>query len=297
VDYLDICGVSLDDLRSFDRFNVSLYKLRDCYRSKGLNIIPFDVQISPLSLGDSHEDIDTLYIAFSGRDVIEGGRITINATQENYEAFQRVLLTLKKWYEDGILPKGALTELDLTNNVNFINGLTAMTWNNVGTMIGAAKRQHPDWKFAVVPLPTTEKHPQPFGILMPRTLFIPSDRPPEYKEAAKLFIKFILNKTNYEKWYGDQGGFEYADVPIYRSLLNRGAYLTDPVWKGVAEVFKGGGRIYMWSRFASMTFGESYNRALAQIYAQNVVIGAMSAKEATDAFLRDLFNIYRKWGW
>jgi len=254
-------------------------------------------QASLLSLGDSHEDIDTLYIAFSGHDVIENGKITINATQQNYEAFQKVLATLKKWYEDGILPKGALTELDLSNNVNFINGITAMTWNNVGTMIGAAKRQHPDWKFATVPLPTTPNHPQPFGILMPRTFFIPADRPPEYKEAAKLFIKFVLNRTVYEKWWGDQGGFEYSDVPIYKSLLNRGAYLTDPVWRGVAEIFKGAGKLYVWSRFESMTFGESYNRALAQVYAQNVVIGAMTPKEATDKFLADLFNIYRKWGW
>ncbi|MGB9727777.1 MAG: ABC transporter substrate-binding protein [Nitrososphaeria archaeon] len=296
-DFLEGSGVTLDDLKTFDSLNRSLYKLKDYYKSKGMNVIPLDIQLSPSSLGDAHEDVDLFYTVFSGHEVIENGKITINATEENFNAFVKVFEVFKKWYEDGILPKGALTESDMVNNVNFQNGITAMTFNNVGTMIGAARRAHPDWHFAVVPLPASDKHPSVFTILMPRTIFIPANRPAEYKQAAKLWIKFILNKTNYAAWYGEQGGFEYTDVPIYKSLLNRGQYLSDPVWKGVAESFKPGAKVYLWSRFKSMTFADSYNRALVQISEQKAMIGVLTPVDAAKEYLNALFPLYKKWGW
>ncbi len=296
-DIMKQAGLKPEDFSTFDKLNASLYYLRDYFKSKGIRMIPFDIQLSPTSLGDAPEDVDMLFTIFAGVHVYDPKTKMplLNATPENFQALVKVLEVLKKWYDDGILPKGAITESDMINNVNFINGITFGTPNNVGTMIGVAKRQHPEWEYIVLPLPASDKHPEPFGILMPRTFLIPAYIPPEAKQAAKEFIKFVLNKTNYEKWYGYEGGFEYTDIPIYKSMLDKGAYVNDTlVWKPIADIVKKG-KLYVWSRFASFTFAEVYNNAVYQIREQEVIVGAKTPEEAAKSIVAEVYKIWNKW--
>ncbi|MGC8912048.1 MAG: ABC transporter substrate-binding protein [Nitrososphaeria archaeon] len=236
-DILERAGLTLNDLSTFDKFNRSLYILRDKIREWGENMFPLDIQVSAVAPTDGTYDYWLLWRLFSGVAPVDAeGKIYVNDTQQHYDAHAKATALLAKWYKDGIISKAALTEAEVDNNVNFLTGRSVMTFNGVASIYVQAKAQHPDWKIAVVPLPENPASGASRTVIVEiRPYMIPANLPENRASNAKAFLKFILNRTNYEKWFGTQGGFGWLDAPMFKSILNKEPYLTDPVWKGVRE--------------------------------------------------------------
>ncbi|MEM2180091.1 MAG: ABC transporter substrate-binding protein [Nitrososphaeria archaeon] len=234
-DILERAGLTLDDLATFDKFNRSLYILRDKIKEWGENMFPLDIQVSAVAPTDGTYDYWLLWRLFSGVGPVDAeGNIYVNDTKQHFDAHAKVTALLAKWYKDGIISKAATTEAEVDNNVNFLTGRSVMTLNGVASIYVQAKAQHPDWKIAVIPLPENPASGATRTVIIEiRPYMIPAKLPTDRLENAKAFLKFILNKTNYEKWFGTQGGFGWLDAPFYKSILDKEPYLSDPVWKGV----------------------------------------------------------------
>lgn len=236
-DILEKAGLTLDDLSTFDKFNRSLYILRDKIKEWGENMFPLDIQVSAVAPTDGTYDYWLLWRLFSGVSPVDAeGIIYVNDTKQHLDAHAKATALLAKWYKDGIISKAATTEAEVDNNVNFLTGRSVMTPNGVASIYVQAKAQHPDWKIAVVPFPENPATGATRTVIVEiRPYMIPAKLPADRLENAKTFLKFILNKTNYERWFGTEGGFGWLDAPFYKSILDKEPYLTNPVWKGVRE--------------------------------------------------------------
>jgi ABC-type glycerol-3-phosphate transport system substrate-binding protein len=288
-DILEKAGLTLDDLSTFDRFNRSLYILRDKLKEMNLNMFPLDIQVSAVAPTDGTYDYWLIWRLFSGVEPVDAsGKIYVNDTQAHFDAHAKATALLSKWYKDGIISKAALTEAEVDNNVNFLTGRSVMTPNGVASIYVQAKAQHPEWKIAVIPLPENPASGASKTVITEiRPYLIPAGLPSSRLENAKAFLKFILNRTNYEKWFGTQGGFGWLDAPFYKSLLDKEPYLTDPVWKGVRDGVLHG---TMDPATIRPSFSQLHARSFFMLTASKVMLDVMTPQEAAQAIVKEIYS-------
>jgi len=294
-DVLEMCGLTLRDLETFDKFNRSLYVLRDCIKEKNLNMFPLDIQISTAAPTDGTYDYWLLWSIFSGSDPVDPeGKIYINASPRHVEAHAKVAELLTKWYYDGIISKAAFMEAEVDNNVNFLTGRSVMTPNGVASIYVQAVATHPEWKIAVIPLPGNPETGTPRRVLAEiRPFMIPAAIPKERKELAKEFLKFIFDRENYKEWYGNNGGFGWVDAPIYKSLLNSEPYISHPVWSGVREgILKG----LIDPATIRPGFSVIHAQSLPMTTVGKAILGQITPKEAAEIIIKGIWTEVQRYG-
>jgi len=238
-DLLTEAGYTLDDIEgSWDRFEETLYGLRDYLKPKGIR--PLDIQLGTASAGDAQS-----ILCFDLFSLMMGKPIFDPKTGEIYldkKAIARALETEYRWWKDEILMKGAITETDFDNNDNFQSGRCAITPNSLSIWKWVSKNK-PDWLTAEPPKlrlsrwPRSPVNDEHIEFLGHRVFIVFDGIPEERKEAALTFLKFFYTHENYKKWWSKVIG-DYMDAPIYRSLFEAPPYTTDPIMRVIAEMAK-----------------------------------------------------------
>ncbi|MEM3429457.1 MAG: ABC transporter substrate-binding protein [Candidatus Bathyarchaeia archaeon] len=244
-DILQKVGIDIKDLSEFEGFDKALYKIKDKIKELGI-LAPLSAQTSATGSTDCTYPIYILFQAFSGVNPVDPNtlKLQLDDTPEHFQALVKVVETYARWYKDGINIKSALVDAGVDNNLQFINGQVACTFNGIASIYAVLKDRKAPFLDSTITLPVpgnASKNVKPQGAIDPRFMMIPAGLPKERIELAKTFIKFFLKKENYMEWFGTTGGFGWYDCPIYLSMANAEPYVSNPVWRGVKDTVLVGG--------------------------------------------------------
>lgn len=285
LDLLDKGGVKLSDLMTFEGLNASLYRLRDRFTALGLEARPLDFQISSNAPNDGTADFIMVFEALAGHPLYDLSGLHLGEADRQY--IRATVELLAEWYKDDILMEGALVEGEAENNVNFITGKCAMTGNAVASIIARLKEESPKTKAAVVPFAGRS------GSVQARPFMVPAALPAERLEAAKTFLKWFFERDNYVAFYGTSGGRGALDAPIYKSILNKEPYLTDPVWSGVKSILELKIPDPKWTS-VGISMLASEGKLMGEVAAY--ITGAKTLEGATETIITAIKNAVQQWG-
>lgn len=166
--------------------------------------------------GDGNQWTHWLIWAFGGKMVDAKNNVVINSPET-----VAALEYSKKLYETFV--PGTLSWLDPNNNKAFLDGQISLTAN--GISIYYAAKTSPDAKlkemasdinhanFPVGPV----GHPAELALVFPMMIFKHS----KYPNAAKEYLRFMMEKEQYEPW--QQAAIGYVTQPLK-------AYESNPIW-------------------------------------------------------------------
>lgn len=176
------------------------------------NVWGWGHQVAPYD-GERHNS--AMILAYGGAVFSKDGK---SITLDN-PATRQVLALLKSAYEDGIIPKDAVTWDDAGNNNAYQSGKTAIA-ENTGS-IATWARNNDTKLFANTVLKLFPAGPAGRFIQADAwVLFVPNTT--KYPDLAKDLIRSISQKNRQEELITEMGGFR---VPVYVDLINL------PVWK------------------------------------------------------------------
>jgi ABC-type glycerol-3-phosphate transport system substrate-binding protein len=245
-DILQKVGVAEKDLLEHKTYNDALYKIRDYGLDKLGLLAPLSAQCSSTGSTDCTNGFYWRFVNYSGVSPIDPNtlKVQLDDTPEHFNAIVQVVEEYAKLYKDKINIQSALVDAGVDNNLQFINGQVATTFNGVASIYAVLKDRKAPFleSVRVRPVPgNSSKNVNPRGHIDPRFMMVPARLPKERLELAKKFIKFFLTRENYVEWFGKDGGFGWYDSPIFLSLMNEEPYISDPVWKGVKNTILSGG--------------------------------------------------------
>ncbi|MGQ9543508.1 MAG: ABC transporter substrate-binding protein [Candidatus Bathyarchaeia archaeon] len=244
-DILQKVGIDTNDLVEFETYDKALYKIKSKIKDLGI-LAPLSAQTSATGSTDCTNGFYWVFRAFSGVYPIdpETLKIQLDDTPEHFQAVVKTVETYARWYKDGINIQSALVDAGVDNNLQFINGQVATTFNGIASIYAVLKDRKAPFLDSTITLPcpgNSQKNVKPEAVIDPRFMMIPAGLPKERAELAKTFIKFFLKKENYMEWFGTSGGFGWYDCPIYLSMANAEPYTSHPIWRAVKDTVLGGG--------------------------------------------------------
>jgi len=176
------------------------------------NVWGWGHQVAPYD-GERHNS--AMILAYCGSVFSKDGK---SITLDN-PATRQVLAILKSAYEDGIIPKDAVTWDDAGNNNAYQSGKTAIA-ENTGSIATWAKandiKLYNNTIYKLFPAGPAGRFIQADAWVM----FVPNTS--KYPEQAKDLIRALSQKNRQEELITEMGGFR---VPVYIDLINL------PVWK------------------------------------------------------------------
>ncbi|MEM3714689.1 MAG: ABC transporter substrate-binding protein, partial [Nitrososphaeria archaeon] len=283
---------------SFTNFDKSLYKIKQYLNESGLTkegVYPLVVQLGPKATGDGSYAILRYIATINGIHIAtDDGGVHVDQTPEQVKGIETTFATLKRWYDDGIITPDApdLTEYD--NNAYFQTGKCVMTSNAIVSIMTWMDQNKPHFYpwWGVLTWPKSDINGRSFESPQPMCFAISTKLDKEVRDAAKEFILFMLNPENYVKWWGDQGGFGQlarADIPMYKSIVEKPPYTTSLIWKGSREsALQGNLYLSPWQLRPSISKmcvdGTVVNLASA------VVLNKMTPKEAAQELIKNVYK-------
>jgi len=298
-DILEKAGLKPDDVvSSFTNFDKSLYKIKQYLNESGLTkegVYPLVVQLGPKATGDGSYAILRYIATINGIPVAtEDLGLHIDQTPEQVKGIETAFATFKRWFDDGIITPDApaLTEYD--NNAYFQTGKCVMTSNAIVSIYTWMEQNKPwfyPW-FGVLPWPKSDVNGRSFVNPQPMCFSISTKLDPETRKIAKDFILFMLDPANYAKWWGDTGGYGQlarADIPMYKSIVEKPPYTTSPLWKASRAIALAGDFI-----LSPWQIRPSFSRLSAEGSIVNiaaaVVQGQMTPKEAAQELIKAIYK-------
>ncbi|MEM3771675.1 MAG: ABC transporter substrate-binding protein [Candidatus Micrarchaeia archaeon] len=245
-DILQKIGADEKDVLEHETYNTTLYKIKEYGLDKLGLLAPLSAQCSSTGSTDCTNGFYWRFTNFAGVSPIDPAtlKVQLDDTQEHFNAVVQVVEEYAKLYKDGINIKSALVDAGVDNNLEFINGQVATTFNGIASIYAVLKDRKAPFLDAVriFPVPgNSKKNVKPRGHIDPRFMLVPARLPKERLDLAKKFIKFFLTEENYKEWFGKDGGFGWYDAPIYSSMMEEEPYISHPVWKGVKDTINYGG--------------------------------------------------------
>ncbi len=166
--------------------------------------------------GDGNTWCHWLVWSFGGKMVDKNGNVTINSP-ETIAALEYA----KELYATFI--PGTLSWLDPNNNKAFLDGQIALTCNGISVYYAAKTSKDPkinalaeDIQHANLPIGPVGR-PTELNLVFPMMIFKYS----KYPKAAKEYLRFMMEKEQYEPW--QQGAIGYVTQPLR-------AYESNPIW-------------------------------------------------------------------
>ena len=166
--------------------------------------------------GDGNTWCHWLVWAFGGKMVDKAGNVTINSP-ETIAALEYA----KELYATFI--PGTLSWLDPNNNKAFLDGQISLTCNGISVYYAAKTSKDPkinalaaDIQHANLPVGPVGR-PTELNLVFPMMIFKYS----KYPKAAKEYLRFMMEKEQYEPW--QQGAIGYVTQPLR-------AYESNPIW-------------------------------------------------------------------
>jgi len=134
-DILQKLGIDTKDLVEFETYDKALYKIKSNIKDLGI-LAPLSAQTSATGSTDCTNGFYTLFRIFSGVYPIDPDtlKVQLDDTPEHFQAVVKVVETYNRWYKDGILIQSALVDAGVDNNLQFINGQIAATFNGVSSI-------------------------------------------------------------------------------------------------------------------------------------------------------------------
>jgi multiple sugar transport system substrate-binding protein len=168
------------------------------------------------AVGDANAWCHWLVWAHGGKMVDERNRVTINS-KETIAALEYA----KAMYQTFI--PGTLSWLDPNNNKAFLSGEISLTLNGISVYYAAKTSKDPSVEAIV---PDIYHAPMPIGPVGRSTELNPTSpafvfKYSKYPNAAKEYLRFMLEKDQYESWQKASLGYVQQSLKAYRS---------NPVW-------------------------------------------------------------------
>lgn len=169
------------------------------------------------AVGDANAWCHWVIWAHGGKMVDERNRVTINSKET-----QAGLAYAKEMYQTFV--PGTLSWLDPNNNKAFLSGEISLTLNGISIYYAAKTSQDPavkalarDIYHAPMPVGPVGRHTE-LNTFTPAFVFKHS----KYPNAAREYLRFMLEKEQYEAWQEASLGYVQQSLKAYRS---------NPVWK------------------------------------------------------------------
>ncbi len=166
--------------------------------------------------GDGNVWCHWLFWAFGGKMVDKQGNVTINSP-ETIAALEYA----KELY--ATFAPGTLSWLDPNNNKAFLDGQISLTANGISVYYAAKTSKDPkinaiaeDIQHANMPIGPVGR-PTELNLVFPMMIFKYS----KYPKAAKEYLRFMMEKEQYEPW--QQAAIGYVTQPLR-------AYESNPIW-------------------------------------------------------------------
>lgn len=166
--------------------------------------------------GDGNQWTHWLLWAFGGKMVDDKGNVVINSPETI-----RALEYARELYQTFV--PGTLSWLDPNNNKAFLDGQISLTNNGISIYYAAKTSSDPTLKamaadiqhanFPIGPV----GHPTELSLVFPMMVFKYS----KYPNAAKEYLRFMMEKEQYEPWQAAAIG--YVTQPLR-------AYESNPIW-------------------------------------------------------------------
>jgi multiple sugar transport system substrate-binding protein len=166
--------------------------------------------------GDGNVWCHWLLWAFGGKLVDEHNNVVVNSPET-----QRALEYAKELYETFV--PGTLSWLDPNNNKAFLDGQISLTANGISIYYAAKNSPDPklkemaaDIQHANMPIGPAGK-PTELNLFFNQMIF----KYTKYPQAAKEYLRFMMEKEQYEPW--QQAAIGYVTQPLR-------AYEANPIW-------------------------------------------------------------------
>ncbi|MEO8629269.1 MAG: ABC transporter substrate-binding protein [Betaproteobacteria bacterium] len=166
--------------------------------------------------GDANGWCHWLLWAFGGRMVDENNKVVINS-KETAAALEYV----KQLYPTFV--QGTLSWLDSNNNKAFLSGDISLTNNGISIYYAAKNSPDPKMKAIAADMQHANFPIGPIGRSTESALFFTSVifKYTKYPNAAKNYLRFMMEKEQYELW--QQAAIGFVAQPLT-------AYETNPIW-------------------------------------------------------------------
>jgi multiple sugar transport system substrate-binding protein len=223
--------------------------------------------------GDGNQWCHWLIWTFGGRMVDEKNNVVINSPETI-----RALEYAKQLYETFV--PGTLSWLDPNNNKAFLDGQISLTANGISIYYTAKnspdaklKEMASDINHANFPIGPVGR-PTELAIVFPMMIFKYS----KYPNAAKEYLRFMMEKEQYEPW--QQAAIGYVSQPLR-------AYESNPIWTVDPKhtPYRDAMKLTVPNGYAG-DMGYASASAMADFIIVNMVAeaasGARSAKEAAE---------------
>jgi multiple sugar transport system substrate-binding protein len=223
--------------------------------------------------GDGNCWTHWLMWAFGGKMVDEKNNVVINSP-ETIKALEYG----KEMYQTFI--PGTLSWLDSNNNKAFLDGQISVTVNGISIYYAAKsspdaklKEMAADIQHANLPIGPVG-HPTELNLVFPMMVFKYS----KYPNAAKEYLRFMMEKEQYEPW--QQAAIGFATQPLK-------AYESNPIWTVDPKhtIYRDAMKVMQPNGYAG-TMGYASAAAMADFIVVNMVAeaasGAKTPKEAAE---------------
>ena len=234
--------------------------------------------------GDGNCWTHSLLWAFGGKMVDEKNNVVINSP-ETIKALEYA----KALYATFI--PGTLSWLDPNNNKAFLGGDLSLTYNGISIYYAAKNSTDPkikamadDIQHAHFPIGPVG-HPTELHLVFPMMIFKYS----KYPNAAKEYLRFMMEKEQYEPWQQAANG--YVTQPL-------AAYESNPIWTADPKntPYRDAMKIMIPNGYAG-TMGYSSAAAMADFIVVNMVAeaasGSKTPKEAAEAAEKRALRYYK----
>ena len=170
------------------------------------------------AVGDGNSWTHWLVWAFGGRLVDEKNKVVINSPET-----VKALEYAKELY--GTFVPGTLSWLDPNNNKAFLDGQIACTNNGISIYYAAKNSTDPKIKEMAADIQHATYPIGPVGVPTESHLFFNQMifKYTKYPNAAKEFLRFMMEREQFEPWLNGAGGYiahplaAYASAPVWTS--------------------------------------------------------------------------------
>jgi multiple sugar transport system substrate-binding protein len=225
------------------------------------------------AVGDANTWCHWLVWAFGGKLVDEKDHVVINSPQTI-----AALEYAKQLYETFI--PGTLSWLDPSNNKAFLDGQISVTNNGISIYYAAKTSSDPGLKAMANDIGHASLPVGPAGKATELHLVVPAMvfKYTKYKNAAKDYIRFMMEKEQYEPWQTASIGYWSQPLKAYEQLP---IWTSDPKHTPYRDVMSR----MLWPSYAG-SLGYASASVLADYVLVNMVAqaasGAKSPKEAAE---------------
>ncbi|MBS7618379.1 extracellular solute-binding protein, partial [Candidatus Bathyarchaeota archaeon] len=153
-DILKKVGIDTEELLEFEGYDKALYKIKSNIKDLGI-LAPLSAQTSATGSTDCTYPIYMLFQSFSGVNPVDPAtlKLQLDDTPEHFQALVKVVETYARWYKDGINIRSALVDAGVDNNLQFINGQVAATFNGIASIYAVLKDRKAPFLDSTITLP------------------------------------------------------------------------------------------------------------------------------------------------